>query len=232
MAKKKDTDKTTKDEPTAAEAVATESVGEETSTAEENLVENEVVAEESAADEIAEAEETSQAEADEVETEELSLEEQLEHARQEATNNLESWQRTAAELANFKRRQEEQRKLQRDRIKAEVIEGVLSALDDMELAFQNTPEELDGQLIGWVEGFRLVQRKLDKTLDEQNVMPIDTAGEFDPNFHEALMEVENAEHPPGTVVEEMEKGYTLNKKVVRPARVVVSKAGEEKESEK
>src|SRR5262245_42710807 len=52
-----------------------------------------------------------------------SLEEQFEQVRQEAARNLENWQRAVAELANFKRRQEEQAKLQRDRLKAEVLEG-------------------------------------------------------------------------------------------------------------
>jgi len=56
---------------------------------------------------------------------------------------------------------------------------------------------------------------------------IEARGEpFDPNLHEAMMEVADNEHPPGTVLEEMEKGYMLRDKVVLPARVVVSKAGE------
>ena len=52
---------------------------------------------------------------------------------------------------------------------------------------------------------------------------------FDPNLHEAMLEVEDAENEPGTVVQEMEKGYELNGKVVRPARVIVSKAPSEGE---
>ena len=67
------------------------------------------------------ATETAEAEMSEVA---LTLEEQLAQAQQEAGQNLENWQRTAAEFANFKRRQEEQRKILRDRIKAEVLEGV------------------------------------------------------------------------------------------------------------
>ncbi len=216
MAKKKDTDKTTKDETTA-----TETVVEETPTEEENVVEDEVVAEEAATEKT--ESQVAEAEADEAEAEEPGLEEQLELAQQEADKNLEGWQRAAAELANFKRRQEEQRKLQRDHIKAEVLEGVLSALDDMELAFQNIPEELDGQLIGWVEGFRLVQRKLDKTLDEQNVMPINTAGEFDPNFHEAVSYEESDEYEEGQIIAEVRKGYQIGNRVLRPALVRVAK---------
>ncbi len=153
----------------------------------------------------------------------LTLEEQLEEARQEAGKNLEGWQRAVAELANFKRRQEEQRKLQRDRIKAEVLEGVISALDDMAIAFQHVPEELDGQLVGWVEGFRLVQRKLDKILDDQNVMPVSTEGEFDPNLHEAVSYEESDNHEEGQIIEELRRGYQIGSRVIRPALVRVAK---------
>ena len=157
------------------------------------------------------------------ESEEVALAEQLEATQAESAQNLENWQRTAAELANFKRRQEEQMKLHRDRIKSEVLEGVISALDDMDLAFQNLPEALDGQLLGWVEGFRLVQRKLDKILDEQNVMPIDTDGTFDPNFHEAVSYEDNDEHSTDEIIAELRKGYQIGSRVIRPALVRVAR---------
>ncbi len=152
-----------------------------------------------------------------------ALQTELDAARDEAARNLENWQRTAAELANFKRRQEEQAKLQRDRIKAEVLEGVISALDDMDLAFQNVPAELNGQLVGWVEGFRLVQRKLHKILDEQNVMPIDTSGKFDPNFHEAVSYEEHNDHDTDHIIAELRKGYQIGSRVIRPALVRVAR---------
>jgi molecular chaperone GrpE len=148
---------------------------------------------------------------------------QLAEAQAEATRNLENWQRTAAELANFKRRQEEQMKMQRDRIKAEVLEGVISALDDLDLAFQNLPEELDGQLVGWVEGFRLVQRKLGKILDDQNVMPIPTDGAFDPNFHEAVSYEDHNDHETDHIIAELRKGYQIGSRVIRPALVRVAR---------
>ena len=165
----------------------------------------------------------SEEEAGEESDEPLSLEEQLELAHQEAAQNKDNWQRTAAELANYKRRQEEQRKLLRDRIKSEVLEGVLSALDDLDLAFQNVPEELDGQLVGWVEGFRLVSRKLDKILDDQNVMPINTEGTFDPNLHEAVSYEDNETHSEGEIIGELRKGYQIGNRVIRPALVRVAK---------
>ncbi|MCB0163408.1 MAG: nucleotide exchange factor GrpE [Anaerolineae bacterium] len=153
----------------------------------------------------------------------IELRAELKQAQEEAAKNLENWQRTAAELANYKRRQEEQFKLQRDRIKSEVLEGVISALDDLDLAFQNLPEDLNGQLIGWVEGFRLVQRKLGKILDDQNVMPIDTAGQFDPNYHEAVSYEETDDHDTDHIIAELRKGYQIGSRVIRPALVRVAR---------
>jgi molecular chaperone GrpE len=172
-------------------------------------------------------EETVEAELVEEEAEEITdatsqMEAELLAVRQESAQNLENWQRTAAELANYKRRQEEQMKLQRDRIKSEVLEGVISALDDLNLAFQNLPEELDGQLVGWVEGFRLVQRKLDKILDDQNVMPINTNGTFDPNFHEAVSYEPHDDHDTDEIIAELRKGYQIGNRVIRPALVRVA----------
>ncbi len=154
---------------------------------------------------------------------EVGLEKQLELALEEAAKNLEGWQRAAAELANYKRRQEEQLKLQRDRIKGEVLDGVISALDDIDLAFQNVPAEIDGQLLGWVEGFRLVQRKLNKVLEEQNVMPINTEGDFDPTVHEAVSYEESNDHKEGQIIGELRKGYQVGNRVLRPALVRVAR---------
>ena len=202
MAKQKDTEQVIEEEENTAAEAATE------------LPETE-----SEDVEAVEATESIDSEAEK----ELSLEEQLEQARQEAGQNLEGWQRAAAELVNYKRRQEEQRKLQRDRIKAEVLEGLISALDDMVIAFQHIPEDLDGQLVGWVEGFRLVQRKLDKILDDQNVMPINTEGKFDPNLHEAVSHEENEGNEEGDIIEELRRGYQIGNRVIRPALVRVAK---------
>ncbi len=182
---------------------------------------------ETPAEAVAPAEETAPAEAIEEQKQQVAeLQEQLDLARQEAAENKDNWLRAVAELSNFRRRQEEQLKLQRDRIKGEVLQGVLSALDDMDLAFQNVPEELNGQLVGWVEGFRLVQRKLDKILEEQSVAPISTEGEFDPNFHEAVSYEEREGHSEGEIIAEVRKGYRIGNRVVRPALVRVAKASE------
>jgi molecular chaperone GrpE len=183
---------------------------------EEQILENEAVAEKEAEPAASDNGAAGEAEA-------LSLEQQLELARQEAAQNLDGWQRTAAEFANFKRRQEDHLKLQRDMIKADVLHGVISALDDMDLAFQNVPEQLDGQLVGWVEGFRLVQRKLDKILEDQKVSPISTTGAFDPNLHEAVSHEDSPDHEDGHIIAELRKGYQIGNRVIRPALVRVAK---------
>ena len=185
----------------------------------EQILENQAIAEKEADT----AETTASEDGRVKEGEQLSLEQELEVVRQEAVQNLDGWQRAAAELANFKRRQEDQLKLQRDMIKADVLQGVISALDDMDLAFQNVPQQLDGQLIGWVEGFRLVQRKLDKVLDDQGVRMINTTGEFDPNLHEAVSYEESDEHAEGQIIAELRKGYQIGNRVIRPALVRVAK---------
>jgi molecular chaperone GrpE len=188
---------------------------------EEPILEKEPVVEKEA--EIASSDNGAVKEVEVTGAETPSLEQQLEQAQQEAAQNLDGWQRAAAELANYKRRQEEQLKLQRDMIKADVLEGVISALDDLDLAFQNVPPQLDGQLIGWVEGFRLVQRKLDKILDDQGVTPIDTSGAFDPNLHEAVSHEDSPDHEDGQIIAGLRKGYQIGSRVIRPALVRVAK---------
>lgn len=225
MAKKKKKDSPVTKAEETKETVTNNHTTEETQTVEDTTVAEATENKAKAAAEESETQPSPEAEAEGAAEAEAGpdLAAELEAARAEAAQNLENWQRTAAELANFKRRQEEQMKLQRDRIKSEVLEGVISALDDMDLAFQNLPEELDGQLLGWVEGFRLVQRKLHKILDEQNVMPIVTDGKFDPNFHEAVSYEEHNDHETDDIIAELRKGYQIGSRVIRPALVRVAR---------
>ncbi len=230
MTKRKKKNETISENTVVAEAeVATEAPAttEAETTAEAEAVTEEIEAAEPQTEKeskaVAESEESSAAEDEPAEEKPLSLEEQLELAHQQAGQNLENWQRAAAELANFRRRRDEQLKLQRHRIKAEVLEGVIGALDDMDLAFQHVPGEISDRLVGWVEGFRLVQRKLDKILDDQNVKFIETDGDFDPNFHEAVSYEESDNHEEGQIIGELRKGYRIGNRVLRPALVRVAK---------
>lgn len=151
-----------------------------------------------------------------------SLQAELGTAQAEAAKNLEGWQRAVADLANYKRRQEEQASRQRQDITANIMKDILPALDDLDLAFQNLPDSLDEQEAGWVEGFRLVQRKLLQTLEKNNIKAIDADGGFDPNLHEAVTYEENPDHDSNTIISELRRGYMIGERVLRPALVRVA----------
>jgi len=158
-------------------------------------------------------------------TESPSVEElqaELEAARAEAAKNLDGWQRATAELQNFKRRQMEQASRREDELTAKIIAQLFPVLDDLDLAFQNIPDTLTEQEANWVEGFKLVQRKLLKILEDYNVESIATDGEFDPNLHEAVTHEESAEHDSNAIIAELRKGYKRGDRVLRPSLVRVA----------
>ncbi len=150
------------------------------------------------------------------------LQAELEAARAEAAKNLDGWQRATAELQNFKRRQMEQAARREEELTAKIIAQLFPVLDDLDLAFQNIPDTLTEQEANWVEGFKLVQRKLQKILEDYNVESIATDGEFDPNLHEAVTHEESAEHDSNAIIAELRKGYKRGDRVLRPSLVRVA----------
>ncbi len=177
---------------------------------------------EEATAEISEQQETLPEAEDQEAPSEPTLEEQLAAAQAEAAKNLEGWQRAAADLANYKKRQAEQVQRLRVDITANIIREILPVLDDLDLAFQNVPDTLSEQEASWVEGFKLVQRKLLKILENNNIQPIDTDGEFDPNLHEAVTHESSPDHETNAIIAEVRKGYTFDSRVLRPALVRVA----------
>jgi molecular chaperone GrpE len=156
-----------------------------------------------------------------------SLQKALDEEEKRAAEYLANWQRTQADFLNYKRRTEQER-LEFNRFaNANLVLSILPVLDDMERALDAVPEEHDGD--DWVEGVRLVERKFKTTLEGQGLKPILALGmTFDPNFHEAIRQDKG---PEGTVIGELQKGYMLNDKLLRPARVVVGNGeGEEAET--
>jgi len=163
----------------------------------------------------------------EAEEEKENLEEALEAAKQKAGEYLASWQRVQADFVNYKRRNEQERQDFNSFANANLLRSILPILDDLERALGAVPEaHVDDD---WVEGIRLVERKFKTVLEGQGVKPILALGmAFDPHFHEGLRKDKGKE---GVVVGELQKGYMLNDKLLRPARVVVG-SGEESDSEK
>lgn len=160
------------------------------------------------------------AEAENIETLRKALAE--EKARTEA--NLAGWQRAQADFINYKRRSEQEREETTRFANATLILRLLPMLDDFERAFNSSPAEM--AQAGWVEGVKLIERKLRTTLEAQGLSPIQAVGEpFDPHLHEAVRQDKGKE---GIVLQEVEKGYKLYDTVLRPAKVVVG-TGEEAE---
>jgi molecular chaperone GrpE len=141
-------------------------------------------------------------------------------SREQADEHLRSWQRTAADFSNYKRRTEEDRRTADLFANAVLLGRLLAVLDDFDRALDNVPDDAHES---WVEGVRLVERKLRGVLEAEGVTPIEAIGQpFDPNLHEAVVHEETAEAPDNTVIGEVQKGYLLHERVLRPSLVRVA----------
>ncbi|MDI6857309.1 MAG: nucleotide exchange factor GrpE [Dehalococcoidia bacterium] len=143
----------------------------------------------------------------------------LEEERKKAEAYLANWQRAAADFQNYKRRVEQERDEVARLANAALIINILPILDDLERALLSVDTHLAG--LTWVDGIRLIYRKFQAVLEAAGVSEIKTEGQdFDPRVHEAVMYGEGEE---GKIVSEVQRGYTLDGRVLRPAMVVVGR---------
>ncbi len=163
----------------------------------------------------------SEVEASEVEGVE-SLKRALAEAKAKAETNRAGWQMAQADLINYRRRSERENEEVSKFANSAIVDAMLPVLDDLELSFTYLPRELAEVM--WVDGVRLVERKLKATLEAQGLSEIKALGEpFDPRLHEAVMIARGEE---GMVVLELQKGYKFRDRVIRPSKVAVG-SGEE-----
>jgi molecular chaperone GrpE len=165
--------------------------------------------------------------AEELEAEQLgeveSLRDELQEARSEAEEYLDGWRRTQAEFSNYKKRQRAEAGKVRELANADLVRKLLPVLDDFQRAFATMPDGI-GKL-SWIQGLLMVQRKLEVVLASEGVEPIETEGEeFDPYYHEAVTHEEVPGYEEGQIVGEVQQGYVLGDRVLRPALVRVAKA--------
>ena len=145
----------------------------------------------------------------------------LAEEKDKAESYLANWQRAQADFINLKRRTEEERAELAKFAASAIVAELLAVLDDFDLALGNIPQ--DTADANWLDGIRLIQRKLRSVLEAQGLAQIEALGkEFDPYFHEAVMVAEGEE---GKVVEEVQKGYTFRDRLLRPAKVKVGRGG-------
>jgi molecular chaperone GrpE len=168
---------------------------------------------------------TGEVETEAIEAEDIeSLKEALIEAKAKAEANLAGWQRAQADFANYKKRSEQERQDLSKFANSVLILSLLPVLDDFERAFSAIPPKT--AKLSWLDGIKLIERKLWAVLQAQGVSPIKALGEpFDPTLHEAVRQDSGLE---GIVIEEIQKGYLLEDRVIRPSKVVVGN-GEAKE---
>ena len=147
---------------------------------------------------------------------------ELEKYRKEAAENYDKYLRVSADFENYKKR------MARDRAdliqygNEKLIRDLLPVLDSLGRALDHTTEPDEASPL--IEGLRLVEKQFLSVLENNGVQPIQAKGErFDPNFHEALFQVDTTEGESNLVVDELEKGYLLNGRLLRPSKVSVSK---------
>ena len=146
-----------------------------------------------------------------------ALKQALAEEKEKAKGYLANWQRAEADFINYKRRSELEKEEISKFASSLVMLNILPILDDLERAFVSSPPRL--AKLGWVDGIKLIDRKLRSTLEAQGLSLINALGEpFDPHLHEAVRQDKGKE---GIVIEEVQKGYKFRDKVIRPSKVVV-----------
>jgi molecular chaperone GrpE len=150
------------------------------------------------------------------------LEADLAAAGQEVAENLAGWQREAADFRNYKRRTDQERDTILGLASESLLRKVLTLADDFDRAVEAMPRELT--TLSWIEGIVAIDRKLRMLLDSEGVTPIEVLGKpFDPREHEAITHETTTSAPDETVIGEIQRGYRIRDRVLRPALVSVAR---------
>jgi molecular chaperone GrpE len=129
--------------------------------------------------------------------------------------------RVAADADNFKKRMERDKQESIRYGNERFISELLPVIDNLERALEHAPGDYHQD--GLIEGLKMTLKRFHDTLARFGCTPIEAEGKiFDPNFHEAVYREETQEHPNNTIVRELQKGYVLNDRLLRPAMVVVA----------
>ena len=151
-----------------------------------------------------------------------ALAEDLAGAQAEVSQNLDLAQRAQADLANFRKRTDDERISLAKYSSSRLITKLLPVKEDLDLALSHAPESAPND--SWLEGIKLIQRKLNSFLESEGVAEIDGAGAiFNPMEHEAVGTEDSTKHPPGHIIKVVRAGYRLHDRVIQPAQVIVAR---------
>ena len=159
-----------------------------------------------------------------IESEEIrDLKSKLDIKTGEAEENYDRLLRVSAEFENYKKRTAREMADFKKYANQSLLRELLPIIDNLELAIKAAAESKDGTDACLLDGVELTRKEILKVFENFHVEPIDAIGKpFDPNFHEAVMREESDEHPQNTVVNELQKGYLMHDRLLRPSMVVVA----------
>jgi molecular chaperone GrpE len=179
---------------------------------------------ETAYSETTEAAATDEAALDEQDIEAMRTRLQAMERELEEQRNL--YLRTLADFQNYRRRQQDEMERGRLRLLEALMEELLPILDNFERALQAA--EATRELEPLLEGVRLTERQIKALLARYDIHPIEAVGQpFDPNLHEAIQRIETDEYEDGVIIDEVERGYRIGERVLRPSRVIVARRPEQ-----
>jgi len=151
---------------------------------------------------------------------------EVETAKGQAAELLAALQRERAEFQNFRRRTADEREREAGLAGDYLLKKVLAIADDFDRAIEARPAELEGN--GWADGIAAIDRKLRSLLESEGVRPIEAVGKpFDPREHEAITQVPATGRPDGEVIAEIQRGYRVRDRVLRPSLVAVAGGGDQ-----
>ena len=148
----------------------------------------------------------------------------LEEETKKVQEYLDHLQRLQAEFDNYRKRTEQEKQLIIKNANQELIQQLLTILDSFELAFKTQKEDNE-----FAKGMKLIFSEFYSTLEKEGLRKIECLGKkFDPNFHEVMLQ-EESDQEEGTILEELQKGFMLNDRVIRFSKVKISKGGKKNE---
>jgi len=150
-------------------------------------------------------------------------EEKLEQAQAEAAAAQDRFLRASAELENYKKRTQKEMAEFKRFANASLVKEILGVVDNLERALESSNGT--NEKVQLAEGLDLTLKELLKIFKAFHVTPVESLGEkFDPRYHQAMMQEETSDHPENVVIKELQKGYMIHDRLLRPAMVVVSKS--------
>lgn len=168
-------------------------------------------------------EELEQVEVGVVESELEQLQAELQKAQETAQFAQDQYLRTLADMDNLRKRTQREKEELGKFANENILRDILPVVDNLERALEHAEQAHTGE--GLVEGVQMTLEQFSQVLKKFGVVPVDSLGQpFDPALHQAMGQMETADFPSNSVAQEMQKGYVLNERLLRPSMVMIAKA--------